>query len=156
MKQQICLIVCFLSIFSLMKGQSSRQYDYDEAGNRVLRTVFVLSAPNSSPKQQKSNDLPPDTEESDELGIVYVDKVGDIALKIFPNPTTSVVELQIEGEHGEIEGTVTFYNLSGAKIGEQRITSYRTEIDMSSYSVGTYLATVVINGKKNYWKVVKQ
>ena len=155
MKQQICLIVIFMSVLSLMKGQSfQREYGYDDAGNRVLRKVAVLS-----PKSQKSNDSQSDTnntENTDELETFYVDKVGDISLKIFPNPTTSVVTLLIEDLQDEVAGTVTLYNLSGAKIGEERITSYRTEIDMSSYPVASYLATIRINGKASYWKIVKQ
>jgi len=162
MKQHICLIVFFMGLLPFIYGQNvmKREYDYDNAGNRIVRQVLTL--PNKSPKQQKSNDSLPETEELketenlSELGNFYVDKVGDISLKIFPNPTTSVVTLQIDDATGEIDGEITLYGLSGVKIASQRMTSYRTEIDMNSYPTGTYLATVLINGKTSYWKIVKQ
>jgi len=156
MKRNICLMVFFIGLLSFGYGQNNvdvmkREYGYDDAGNRIIRKVLEIKSP-----KQKSMDFQSDEGNTDEEKMFYVDKVGDISLKIFPNPTTSIVKLEIVGELVEIEGTVTLYNLSGAKIGSQRITSYRTEIDMSSYAIGTYMATVQINGKINYWKIVKQ
>ena len=151
MKRQFFLV---LILFFGMVGYSQnydftkRIYNYDNAGNRVLRMVFELPSP--SPKHKSAGSQSGADDED-----FYMDKVGDISLKIFPNPTTSVVTLQIEGEQSEIEGTVTLYNLQGAKIGEQRINSYRTEVDLSAYPVGAYLATVLINGKTTHWKIVK-
>ena len=152
MKRQIFLIVIFMSVFFIVKGQGTmlRGYEYDAAGNRIIRSVLIIPAP-----QQKSMDWQSDTTDLDELENFYEDKVGGISLKIFPNPTTSVITLQIEDAQDKVEGTITLYNLSGAKIGEQRITSQRTEIDMSSYPIATYLATIRINGKTGYWKIVK-
>ena len=158
MKRQIFLIVIFMSVFFIVKGQGTmlRGYEYDAAGNRIIRSVLIIPAP-----QQKSMDWQSETEELDELEDIgeleefYVDKVGNISLKIFPNPTTSIVRFEIMNGLDEVDGTVTLYNLSGAKTGEQRITSYRTEIDMSSYPAATYLATIRINGKASYWKIIK-
>ena len=183
MKQQICLIVIFMSMLSFVKGQQDvmkREYEYDAAGNRVVRKVLEMqSSSSSSPSKQKSMEDEDETDKTDEAdkgdktdkadkagetGVTnansaeerfFVDNAGDIKLKVFPNPTTSVITLLIEDMQDEVEGTVTLYNLSGAKIGEQRITSYRTEIDMSSYPAASYLATVRINGKACYWKIVK-
>jgi len=148
-----------MSVVSFVKGQGSllREYEYDEAGNRIVRKVLIIQSP-----QQKSMDWQSETEDLDELEDIdeleefYVDKVGNISLKIFPNPTTSIVRLEIMSELDEVDGTVTLYNLSGARIGSQQIRSYRTEIDLNSYSTGTYLATIRINGKASYWKIVKQ
>jgi len=168
MKQHICLIVFFMGLLPFIYGQNvmKREYEYDDAGNRTARKVLPLS--NKSPMQQKSNDSLSETEDLDEMENLnetegldklenfYVDKVGDISLKIVPNPTTSVVTLQIDDATGEIDGEITLYSLSGAKILSQRLSSYRTEIDLSSHPTGSYLTTVVINGKTSYWKIVKQ
>ena len=152
MKKYICLIIIFIGALSFVKGQQlKREYDYDNAGNRIVRKVVTITSQKSSPGHKSANSQ---SEAGDEE--FYEDKVGDISLKIFPNPTTSVVVLQIEGKQDEVDGTVMLYDLSGAKIGEQRITSYRTEVNMSSYPTGAYLATVMINGKVSYWKIVKQ
>jgi hypothetical protein len=128
-----------------------REYGYDNAGNRIVRKEVILPSPKSSSGHKSAN-----SQSNEDFKDFYTDKVGNISLKIFPNPTTSVVNLQIVGEQEKIEGMVTLYSLTGAEIGSQPIKAYRTEINMSSYSVGTYLATVVINGKTTHWKIVKQ
>jgi len=155
MKIQICLTVLFISLISFMNGQNTdimkREYGYNNAGNRIVRKEVFLPSPPKSPGH-KSVSSESDTNFND----FYTDKLGDISLKIYPNPTTSVVKLQIEGIEGEITGMVHLYNLTGSEIGSQPIKSYQMEIDMSSYSTGTYLATVVVNGKTTYWKIVKQ
>jgi len=152
MKRQFFLGLIFIGIWSCINGQNQREYGYDDAGNRIWRKVIGLSSPAPPPSSPGQKSL--DGKNTD--SVFYTDKAGDILLKIFPNPTASTVTLQIEGEVDEVNGTVMLYSLSGAKTGEQRISSYRTEIDMRSYPVGAYLVTVVINGKTTYWKIVKK
>jgi hypothetical protein len=152
MSKCICLIVLFIASLSVVQGQAilQREYDYDNAGNRTVRKIISFP-PAKSPGEKSTNsqsDMDDDT--------FYEDKMGNMSLKIFPNPTTSVVKFQIEGIQGEIEGKLMLYNLLGVMVSEQRISSYYTEVDMSSYPTGTYLATMLINGEKTYWKIVKQ
>ena len=150
MKLQICLIIVFMGFVSVVYGQNTgRKYEYDAAGNRIVR--YVITMPNNSPLR-KSNSSQSDTI----IDNFYTDKLGEMSLKIFPNPTTSVITVEIDGIEDEIDGIISLYDLSGAKIGEQRLSSHRVKIDMSSYSAGAYLATVLINGKTKYWKIVKQ
>ena len=165
MRQNICLIVVFMSVLSFTKGQCEMQrvYDYDAAGNRILRSICVIPPYNQAPPQESmdsqsdGNDAEDgkESEKANGAEMFYVDKVGNISLKIFPNPATSIVRLEITGELAKIDGVVILYDLTGATIGSQLIRSYYTEIDMSSYPAATYLATVQINGKTGYWKIVK-
>jgi hypothetical protein len=140
-----------MSLVSAVYGQNTgRKYEYDDAGNRIVRHVITI--PNKSSSGHKSIGSESDTI----IDNFYTDKLGDISLKIFPNPTTSIITVQIDGMEDKIGGIIHLYDLSGAKIDEQRLSSHRVEIDMSSYPAGAYLATVLINGKTKYWKIVKQ
>ena len=99
MKRYICLIIIFIGALSFVKGQQlKREYDYDEAGNRIVRKVVTMTTQKSSPKHKSADSQSEAGEEDFYDEGFYMDKVGDISLKIFPNPTTSVVSFQIEGE----------------------------------------------------------
>ena len=155
MSKQIFLVLVFAFLGMAAYSQQDvmkREYGYDAVGNRVLRKVFEMRSQKSMNEEENENEADANAEEER----FFVDNVGDVKLKIVPNPTTSVVRFQIEDAQNEIDGEIILYTLTSAKITSQRITSSHTEIDMSSYPTGTYLATVVINGKMSYYKIVKQ
>ena len=146
------LSMCLLSVISYAQTPNimEREYGYDDAGNRIIRQVVMLRE--GSPRQKSMSNNPDSL--SDEF---FTDKAGDISLKLFPNPTTSSITLQIDNKMEETpEGTVSIYTLQGGGIHTQPISSYTTRIDLSMYPSGTYLINVYINGRTTYWKIIKQ
>jgi len=155
MNTRICLVMFFYSLLFFVNGQNidvlKREYEYDNAGNRIVRKVVEIPYQGSpQPSEQK-----PVSHSDTSFNDFYTDKIGDMSLKIFPNPTTSIVTLQIDGTQDEIDGIISLYSLSGAKIATQLATSYTTDIDLSPYPAGIYLATIQINGKTTHWKIIK-
>jgi hypothetical protein len=142
-----------MSVLSYVNGQVilQREYGYDAAGNRIVRKVVTIPSEKGI-LGHKSASFQSDTTNTD----FYVDKLEEMLLKIYPNPTTSVVTIQVEGVGNEIDGMITLYNLSGAILSSQRTNSYQTEIDLSTYPAGSYLVTVNINDKTTHWKIIKQ
>ncbi len=151
-KIYVLSLVFFIGQLCYGQNLMEREYDYDHAGNRVLRKVLLLLNQESSFSNHKSASTKTDSEQDD----FYADTMGEIALKVYPNPATSTVFLRIEDITGDIEGTIVIYNQSGSQLGSQRVSSYQTEIDMSAYSSGIYLLTIQINGRITNWKIIKQ
>jgi hypothetical protein len=144
------LFVLLLNVASYAQTDvMKREYEYDLAGNRVLRMVVLLDDGSPGHKSMSSKF---DSAQRDFL----TDKAGDISLKIFPNPTTSIVTLEVDSKTEAINGTISIHTLQGSTIHTQTFNSYVTDIDLSIYTSGTYLINIYINGKATYWKIIKQ
>ena len=144
------LFVLLLNVVSYAQTDiMKREYEYDLAGNRVLRMVVLLKEGSPGHKSMSNKS---DSTQRDFLA----DKAGDISLKIFPNPTTSIVTLEVDSKTEAIDGTISIHTLQGATIHTQTFNSYVTDIDLSIYTSGTYLINVYLNGKATYWKIIKQ
>jgi hypothetical protein len=145
------LLTLLLNVISYAQTPDvlKREYEYDLAGNRVLRMVVLLD--DGSPGH-KSMSNKSDSAQHDFL----TDKAGDISLKVFPNPTTSTVTLEVDSKTEAIDGTISIHTLQGSTIHTQTFKSYVTDIDLSIYTSGTYLINVYVNGKATYWKIIKQ
>ena len=163
MKRQCFLVLILffgLAAYSQTQDVMKRVYEYDEAGNRVVRKVLELQSPSPSPPKHKSMDDENDGDENGDVKEVeeafLLDKVGDVKLKLFPNPTTSMVTIQIENMELVGEGFIHVYNTTATLLGTQQIVSSSASIDLSAYPAGIYLVNIIINGKETRWKIVKK
>jgi hypothetical protein len=155
MMKKIYLLGLLFCTGQLFYGQSimERVYEYDNAGNRIVRKVLVLGTSSTQSNRHKSMNNRTDLDSSN----FFTDNVGDIAVKIYPNPTTSMVTLHIETmQDVAIDGMIIIYTQSGAISGSQRVDSYQAKIDMSAYPPGIYPIVIQINGKTTNWKIIKQ
>ncbi len=81
--------------------------------------------------------------------------ISDISIKLFPNPTTSIVYFDnIDTDFKE----VNIYNNLGQEVGKSNFstTSNNQEIDMRSLSAGVYILKFSNNEKRQMVKVIKQ
>ena len=155
MKQQIFVTVVFFIFGMAAYSQPDvmkREYGYDAVGNRVVRKVVDLSQGAPSPKQKSMDDATKDEEGEQFL----VDNLGDIQLKVFPNPTISIVNIRIENVDVIHQGIINVYNAAGTHLGTQTITSLNASIDLSSYPPGIYLVNITINKNETKWKIIKE
>lgn len=144
----VCLI--FMMGWSAC-GQTpmARKYEYDKAGNRIVRKVLYLKIPSEILSEPASRTVM----ESPEF---LVDEFEGIKVKIFPNPTTSIAHVQIENPLENEQGTIMLYNLSGSLLSVIPVLSNDVRIDLSHLPSGTYLAHILINAKKTTWKIIKE
>jgi hypothetical protein len=127
-----------------------REYEYDAAGNRTARRVLILQKTSSTLGHKSANN---DSEGNEPI---LIDEIEDIRLKVYPNPTTSIVHINIEQVDLLQNGSIHIYNTIGTHIKSQSINSLNTSIDLSSYPSGIYLITIMINGKETKWKIIKE
>lgn len=80
---------------------------------------------------------------------------GEIALNIFPNPTTDFVNITSESTE---QITLTVLDASGKLIQQLQHTAQQTEIDFTQLNAGTYfIVAQSINGNsRNTYKVIKR
>lgn len=178
MKKILSLIV-FVTLSVFVCGQPfSRYFEYDNAGNRVLRTQIDLRQPvqdslatdsTFSAKMEnfaeqnfekiKRDDymegIAPVNTDTREEDTYYEEQVGNITVHVFPNPTTQKITLRIDNYPDLVKGELLLYNISGQFIRKYAITAYSTELNLSDYPGGTYLLRLQMNNYHDEWKIIK-
>ena len=91
-----------------------------------------------------------------EIQTIGIDNYPSITLNamVYPNPTTSNLQLAISNE--EYEGEVKVFDTNGKYLYSKKIEGNKTEIPMSDLATGTYFVNV-LNGTQilKSFKVVK-
>ena len=80
--------------------------------------------------------------------VVHTANIGDITLNIFPNPTGGKFIVELDGWNKEAKAELQLYTLSGTEIKQVRKLKHETNIDITSQPNGTYILTIIINGRK--------
>jgi photosystem II stability/assembly factor-like uncharacterized protein len=88
---------------------------------------------------------------------VGIDKKQQISsLKIYPNPATDLISIELPESGSNMNGTVSIYRMSGQELIQQQVQDSRTEINVSSLPKGIYFVRLVNNEKIDYGKFVKE
>jgi hypothetical protein len=138
-----------------------REYDYDKAGNRIVRKVLEFKAPPAPPEDSLQVDEwtseQVDELTSEQVDECFVERIAHVEMKIYPNPATEKITFEISG-FAETQGraSLQLYSLSGQLLQTQPLQSETTEISLSGYAKGAYILKVQVNGKTEEWKIVKQ
>jgi len=154
MIKKITFLLCLtVPLFCLAQNGLTVEYDYDAAGNRISRKVINLqSAP---PVQQVAV-----AEDFPEVELVepeyFVDKVARMEMKIYPNPATERITLEISNWEDLQMGTFKLFSLSGQLLQEQPVHSPVTSISLAGLSKGAYILKVCMNNKTEDLKIIKQ
>lgn len=84
-----------------------------------------------------------------------LDQSGEIALNIFPNPTTDFVNIISESTE---QITLTVLDASGKLIQQLQHSALQTQIDFTSLNIGIYfiVAQNVNGNSRNTYKVIKR
>ena len=91
---------------------------------------------------------------------VAIDKKTSV-LKLFPTPTSDVLNIQLEGNYtpdvsGQVEGVLSLYDSLGRKLQSAKWTNTILPIDVSNLAVGTYFIEIQTNSLSFKEKFVKQ
>ena len=158
MKRILFLFTCIAIHSFCMAYGMPRIYEYDEAGNRIVRkTVTFTPAPPAPP-------VPPDSLETDIesqtslksfVPEYYVEKVARVEIKIYPNPTTENVTLEIADWETLQTGIFKLYSLTGQLLQERPVHSATTTVSLANLPRGAYILKVNINNRIEDWKVIK-
>lgn len=78
----------------------------------------------------------------------------DFVTKVYPNPTSSFVIVELENNN--IIGDILIYDIHGKLIINHKLNKERKkEFDFSTFSQGNYLLHININNKKDIYKIQK-
>ena len=138
------IIVCI----SLMFGANcfaTIKYEYDAAGNRVLRY-------NEIPMPAKQF---VDTAEVQTTGI-FEEELPEMKISITPNPTQGLLQVEISNAETLQGAEILLYNPQGLLIKQLGNLSEMTTFDISAQPDGIYVMQIVLN-KNNIstWKIIK-
>ncbi|MDR0207196.1 MAG: T9SS type A sorting domain-containing protein [Bacteroidales bacterium] len=154
MKQTLTLLLWLcLPFLSLAQNPLTRVYEYDAAGNRVVRKLITLKVP-STPAEDSVEVT------SDELlvtsYIYFVEKLAQLEMKINPNPSTEKITLSIINMNKLQSGLLQLYSMNGQLLQTQPIHSATSEISLVGFVTGSYILKVQINDTIENWKIIKQ
>jgi hypothetical protein len=165
-KKMILLLWACFPLFCIAQQPLSldRGYDYDEAGNRILRKVvnlkiieepppaFTPPPPNDS-LQVTSDEL--QVTEEFPLAQFFVETIAQVEIKIYPNPSTEKITMEIANMQNLTAGVFKLYSLTGQLLQEHPVHSVATEVSLSGLARGTYILKVQINDHIEDWKIIK-
>jgi hypothetical protein len=135
------LFAGLLSIFCVSIAQDKITYGYDTAGNRTSRTIDIPVQFRAAGEKEEAT--------------VYSEVLAELQIKIYPNPTTGWIRIEIENLPANETADIALYHLSGKLITAKRTASF-TEMDITGQPAGTYLLKIVAGEEQTEWKIIKK
>ena len=142
-------ILLLLTVPVFAQQALPRQYEYDAVGNRVLRKVIQLRSAAGD-----TNLVSQEKGTSQQQSDFFSDNIGDLAVTVYPNPTSGVITVQFE--RSVTNGHYKVSSLAGHILQESTFCSSSIKIDFSSYPTGIYLLNVKTDGIAETWKIVRR
>jgi len=172
-KHPLLFFWLLLPLFCLAQNSLSIMYEYDNAGNRVRRKVITFNPPDELPPaptppdslrelQVTSNELQEvvslASQKSPELAApeYFLETIAQVEMKIYPNPTTENITLQISNMETLQKGILQLFTINGQLLQEQPVHSANTIVSLAGLAKGTYILKVFINDTTEDWKIIKQ
>lgn len=132
-------IVPFLILFFSSTGLFSQtiEYTYDPAGNRVLREIVF-------PRLK--------TEDSTQ----YNDMLAGHSVKIFPNPTEGILNVEIENASEGFNATVAIFSSNGMLVGEEKDITTSMSFNINNQPSGIYFLRFQAGEETKTWRIIKK
>ena len=125
-------------------SQNKVSYAYDDAGNRISRTIVMQSKSPEQPKEQT------------ESKTVLSETLADVTVKIYPNPTEGRIRVDILNPPDGETANMDLYSVSGQLIVSKRNIASSTKINISGQQNGVYILQIVIGKQHTEWKIIKK
>ena len=120
------------------------QFNYDNAGNMVLREIILSSS------GQKSGEIITEDSDIEE----FTNQIGDKTINIYPNPTKGQLKVDIENTDVENNIKCKVYSLSGNVVYTGNYES--NLINLEHHKKGIYFLEVTIDGQAKVWRIIKE
>ena len=179
----LCFAIPLLCVAQITPNNLTREYEYDASGNRTSRKVIDLTPPQLTPPASPPENpnlaeaepvepveefaslasLPPLTSLAsltplpfpEEHPEYFIEKIARVEIKIYPNPTTENITLEIPGWQDLQTGIFKLFSATGQLLQEQPVHNVATTVSLSGLPKGTYILKVYINDRTEDWKVIK-
>lgn len=140
MKTLLKILLCSipLPVFS----QTLLKYNYDDVGNRISREIIIQKQ-----KNQDSADLP----------VKHVEeKLLNRNITIYPNPTKGELKIVISDISDKDNIEAYIYSSTGLLINKCVLCNESIIINITNQPSGIYFLTLMIEGSKHTWKIIKE
>ncbi len=138
--KKLLTIISLITIALCSFSQTYIRYEYDDAGNRIVRKVVSIRSSGSS------TDIAEEVEQ---------DKIDEFNISIFPNPTQGNLNVNIDGLNEE-KSSILVYDLNGREIFSVNELKSENLIDITRQPSGTYIMIINIDDKRSQWKIMKE
>lgn len=140
-KITLTLVLIFLGITTF--SQTNISFLYDDSGNRTDRIIDM----------SKSAIVPGTLGENTEKELIG--EIGDLSVKIYPNPTTGRIKIEIAPFEKNSTGSIGVYDMNGRLVLRQEYLSPVNAVDISNVQNGIYFLKLTFSGRTLEWKIVK-
>ena len=137
----VWIFLILMLLCPMLQAQDKIKYSYDAAGNRISRTIVL--APRSAPVDETKP-------------VVHTEVFSDMQLKIYPNPTTGRLKVEISNLPEGHTAQIWLYAMSGKLITTYKDVSYAVNIDISGQPAGNYVMKIVAGNFQTEWKIIKK
>lgn len=147
------ILLSVLSIYSAFSQTNKVIFAYDNAGNRISRILDVGGTKSTAEDDFFNEETNEFINKPDKR---FTDKLGELDIILYPNPTAGQVIVEIANLPDEMNCRIELYNLDGKIIiQKQNLTEY-TDIDISSSPYGTYILRIISGDDVCEWKIIKK
>ncbi len=149
-KQHVTLLTMSLLIMLTTTAFSqSILFTYDSAGNRISRGLWV----------EKINDNGNSNSGDEQKSTITLDEtitIDEVDVTISPNPNGGKFSVAITNLSNNTNVEIYLHSMLGKQIYNTEQVSQITTIDITNNPNGTYILSVVVNGTRETWKIIKQ
>jgi len=154
MIKKITFLLCLtIPLFCLAQNSLTTVYEYDNAGNRISRKVINLQSAPPAQQMAVAEDFPKAGPVEPEY---FVEEIARMEMKIYPNPATERITLEISNWDDLQTGTFKLFSFNGQLLQEQPVHSPATSISLAGLSKGAYILKVRMNNRTESLKIIKQ
>lgn len=122
------------------------KYQYDAAGNRVVRQAYPICRLADNQEESPQNPNTPNLANDEGFEVT-----------LFPNPTQGLMQAQVTTGFMELGNkNVAILSLKGELIYNQKITRAPFTLNFSAYATGYYIVRITADGYNKQWKVQKE
>jgi YD repeat-containing protein len=150
MKQLFLILMVLLSIATFSShSQVILHYSYDDAGNRIERTVTI--------GEKSKGTMVPENLQKEVKEVINDDAFSPQVIKIYPNPTKGMLEVEVPiDDENSFTIQLIVVDINGKIIFDRKDVPSKTTIDLSSNPDGLYVLYIKQGQKVSKWKIIKR
>ena len=137
-------------------------YEYDAAGNRILRSkIITMKSSSSSTEGSKTKSAIADPNANTDVVASseiqkYEDLLGERKVTIYPNPTQGLLRVDFHG-YGDMKAArLLLFDMHGKLLRQMNKVDPSNTLDLSQYPAGMYILQMIEGNAKSEWKIVKE
>lgn len=154
-KTKLMMLTLVLTLCATVPTSAQVNYSYDEAGNRMAKTV-ILTKTSKKMAQLDTAEVDRKVTFATELGEPQCDAIGNAEIKIYPNPTRGTLRVDITGVELSGIDRIDVFDSKGQLVKVCTKLTEINQIDLSDAINGMYYMRTTIGGESTIWRIIKE